>query len=79
VASQVGGILFTRTEVIRVIKIKEVELGRTSSTYGEDKNVYNILVGKPYGKRQTGKPTRRWGKNIKMVLTKIAYESADWF
>jgi hypothetical protein len=27
---------------------------------GEDRNVYKVLVGKPEGKRQLGRPRRRW-------------------
>jgi hypothetical protein len=34
----------------------------------ETKNAYRILVGKPEGKRQLGRPRRRWVDNIKMDL-----------
>jgi hypothetical protein len=30
------------------------------------RNVYNILVGKPEGKRLLGRPGRGWEDNIKM-------------
>jgi hypothetical protein len=30
------------------------------------KNVYKILVGKPEGKRQLGRPRQRWEDNIKI-------------
>jgi hypothetical protein len=29
---------------------------------------YRVLVGKPEGKRQFGRPRRRWEDNIKMDL-----------
>jgi hypothetical protein len=32
----------------------------------EDRGVYRVLVGKPEGKRQLGRPKRRWEDNIKM-------------
>jgi hypothetical protein len=32
------------------------------------RNVYNILVGKPEGKRPLGRRRRRWEDNIKMNL-----------
>jgi hypothetical protein len=35
---------------------------------GEKRNVYMLLVGKPEGKRQLGRPRRRWIDNIKMDL-----------
>jgi hypothetical protein len=38
---------------------------------GEVGNAYNILVGKPDGKRPLGRPTRRWEDNIIMDLRKI--------
>jgi hypothetical protein len=33
---------------------------------GAIRNVYNILVGKPEGKRTLGKPRHRWKGNIRM-------------
>jgi len=32
------------------------------------RGAYRVLVGKPQGKRQLGRPRRRWGDNIKMDL-----------
>jgi hypothetical protein len=32
-------------------QVKKTEMGRTSSTYGERRDVYNVLVGKPKGRR----------------------------
>jgi hypothetical protein len=45
---------------------------------GEMKNAYQILVGKPEGKRACGRPRRRWDDNIKMDLREIAWEVVDW-
>jgi hypothetical protein len=36
--------------------------------WGEVSNVYNILVGKPEGRRPLGRPRRRWEDNIRMDL-----------
>jgi hypothetical protein len=36
-----------------------------------------ILLGKPKGKRQLGRPTRRW-EDIKMNLREIGWCSTDW-
>jgi hypothetical protein len=33
---------------------------------GEKRNTYRILVGKPEGKRELGKPRCRWVDNIRM-------------
>jgi hypothetical protein len=35
---------------------------------GDKRNAYNILVGKPEGKRLLGRPRRRWKDNIRMDL-----------
>jgi hypothetical protein len=35
---------------------------------GAVRNAYKILVGKPKGKRQLGRPRRRWEDNIKIDL-----------
>jgi hypothetical protein len=45
---------------------------------GETRNVYNILVGKPEGKRQLGRPTRTWEGNIMMDLGEIGIDGANW-
>jgi hypothetical protein len=35
-------------------------------------------VGKPEGKRQLGRPRRRWVDNIKMDLIEIGWGGVDW-
>jgi len=45
---------------------------------GERRGVYRVLVGKPDGKRQRGRPRRRWEDNIKMVLQEVGDGSMDW-
>jgi hypothetical protein len=42
------------------------------------RNAYNILVGKPEGKRPLGRPQHRWEDNIRMDLRKIVWEGVDW-
>jgi hypothetical protein len=37
------------------------------------RNVYNILVGKPEGKKPLGRPRCRWEDNIKMYLKRIEW------
>jgi hypothetical protein len=45
---------------------------------GEKRNAYRILVGKPEGKKQLGRPRRRWVDNIKMDLREIRWDGMDW-
>jgi hypothetical protein len=44
---------------------------------GEKRNAYRVLVGKPEGKRQLGRPRRRWVDNIKMDLREIGWDILD--
>jgi hypothetical protein len=41
------------------------------------KVAYRILVGKPDGKRQLGRPRRRWVDNIKMDLIEVGWDWID--
>jgi hypothetical protein len=45
---------------------------------GEKKDMHRLLVGKPEGKRQLGRPRRRWMDNIKMDLLEIGLNVVDW-
>jgi hypothetical protein len=40
---------------------------------GEVRGAYNILVGRPEGRRPLGKPRCRWEDNIKMDLREIGF------
>jgi hypothetical protein len=41
---------------------------------GEIKNAYNILVGKPEGKRPLRRPRHRWEDNIRKDLKEIGWK-----
>jgi len=45
---------------------------------GEMRVVYRVSVGKPEGKRQLGRPRRRWDDNIKIDLPEVGCEIMDW-
>jgi hypothetical protein len=49
-----------------VIKIEKNEIGGASSTHGDRRGVYRVLVGNPEGKRPLGRSRHRWEDNIKM-------------
>jgi hypothetical protein len=38
---------------------------------GTMRNAYNILIGKPEGRRLLGRPRHRWEGNIRMDLKQI--------
>ena len=51
-------------------------MGGACGAYGE--GVYEVLVGKPGGKRPLGRPRRRWEDNIKMDLQEVGRGCGDW-
>jgi hypothetical protein len=42
------------------------------------RNAYNILVGKPEGKRPLGRPRSRREDNIRSDLRETGWEIVDW-
>jgi hypothetical protein len=53
-------------------------MGRACSTNGETRNTYELLVGKPEGKRPLGRPRRRCVDNIKMDLRGRDWDGMGW-
>ena len=49
--------------------VARMEVGRSA---------FNILTGKPTGKRPLGRPTRRWEDNIRMDLEEIGINAGNW-
>jgi len=45
---------------------------------GERRGAYKILAGKLEGRRQLGRPKRRWEDNIKMDLHEVGCGGIDW-
>jgi len=44
----------------------------------DKRDVFRVLVGKPAGKRQLGRPRRRWVDNVKMDLQEMRCGAMDW-
>ena len=40
---------------------------------GDSRGVYRVLVGRPEGKNELGRPRSRWGNNIKMDLQEMGW------
>jgi hypothetical protein len=45
---------------------------------GEVRGAFNILVGKPEGRRPLGRPRRRREDKIKMDIREIGFGDVDW-
>jgi hypothetical protein len=56
---------------------KEDEMGGHVAHMGEVRDAYNILVGRPEGRRPLGRPMCRWEDNIKMDLREIVFGDVD--
>jgi hypothetical protein len=64
--------LYSSPSTVRVIKARRMN----GKLMGEERVVYNILVGRPVG--PPGRPRRRWEDNIKMDLREIGFGDVDW-
>jgi len=53
-------------------------MGGPCSTYGERRDIYRVLVGRPEGMKPLGRPRRRWEDNIKMDLQEVRCGGMDW-
>jgi hypothetical protein len=53
-------------------------MGGACGTHGRVKGAYNILVGRPEGRRPLGRPRRRWEDNIKMDRREMGFGDVDW-
>jgi hypothetical protein len=56
----------------------EDEMSGACNMNREKRNAYKLLVRKPEGKRQLGRPRRRWMHSIKMDLGEIGFGGVDW-
>jgi hypothetical protein len=45
---------------------------------GYKRNTYRVLVGKPEGKTQRGRPGCRWQNDVKIDLKQIKWQSVYW-
>jgi hypothetical protein len=70
--------LYSSPSNIRVIKARRMRWAGHVARIGEVRGAYNILVGRPEGRRQLGRPRRRWEDNKKIDLREIDFGDVDW-
>jgi hypothetical protein len=70
--------LYCSPSIVRVIKARRMRWAGQVTRRGEVRGAYNILVGRPEGRRPLGRPRLRWEDNIKMDLREIGFGDADW-
>jgi hypothetical protein len=52
-------------------------MGGACSTQGDIRNAYEVLFGRPEGKRPVGRPRRCWEENTEMDLKEIGCEGVN--
>jgi hypothetical protein len=70
--------LYSSSNIVRVIKSRRMRWVGHVARMGEGRDVYRVLVGRSEGKRPLGRPTLRWGDNIKMDHREIGINGANW-
>jgi hypothetical protein len=70
--------LYCSPSIVRVIKARRMRGAGHVARMGDVRGAYNILVGRPEGRRLLGRPRRRWEDNIKMGLREIGFGGVDW-
>jgi hypothetical protein len=61
-----------------VIKTDKNEMGEACTTYGESRGAFRVLVRKPEGERQLGRPRHTQKDHIKIDLQEVGCGGIDW-
>jgi hypothetical protein len=70
--------LYSPPSIVRVIKARRMRWAGHVVRMEEVRGAYNVLVGRPEGRRPLGRPRRRWEDNIKMGRREIRFGDVDW-
>jgi hypothetical protein len=70
--------LYPSPTILRMIKSRRIRGWDMWHKWGQKRNVYKLLVGKPEGKRPLGRSRRRCLDNIKMDHVQIGLSVVDW-
>jgi hypothetical protein len=70
--------LYSSPSIIRGIKARMMRWAGHVASMGKVRGAYNILVGRPEGRRPLGRPRRRWEDDIMMDLREIGFGNVDW-
>jgi len=69
--------LYSSPNIVRLIKSRRMRWAGHVARMEETRALYKVLVSKPEGKKQLGRPRRRWDDNIKIDLQEVEYGGMD--
>jgi hypothetical protein len=70
--------LYSTVNIVGIIKSRKMRWAGHVAGMGEGRGIYRVLVGRPEGKRPLGRPRHTWKDNIKMDLSEIGINGANW-
>jgi hypothetical protein len=70
--------LYSLPIIVRVVKSRRMRWAGHVARMVEERGVHRVLVGKPEGKRPSGRPRRRWEGNIKIDVQEVGGGRGDW-
>jgi hypothetical protein len=71
-------ILYSSPDIIRQIKSRRMRWVGYVACMEEERNVYDIFMGKPGGNGPLGRPRHRWEDGITMDLRDTGWGNVDW-
>jgi hypothetical protein len=63
---------------VRMIKSRRLRWAGNVARMEEGVSGFNILTGKPTGKRPLGRPRRRWEDNIRTDIEEMGIDAGNW-
>jgi hypothetical protein len=70
--------LYSSPSIVKVIKARRMRWAGHVTRMRDVRGAYNILFGRPEGRRTLGRSRGRWEDNIKMDLREIGFGDVDW-
>jgi hypothetical protein len=70
--------LYSSPDIISQIKSRRMRWAGHVVRMGEEIKLYEVLVGKPEGRRPLGRPRHRWYDENRMDLREIGLGGVDW-
>ena len=70
--------MYRSPNIVTVIKSRRLRWTGQVARIEEGRSTFQILAGKPTGKRPLGRPRHRWEDNIRMDLEEIGINEGNW-